>query len=76
MTCKELVELVTDYLEGALSPQERTRFEQHISRCESCTIYLEQLRQTIRLVGELREELISPEAARELLSVFRNWKHG
>ena len=76
LACKELVELVTEYLEGALSPAERARFEAHLATCTGCTRYLEQIRQTIRLTGRLTEEAIAPDAKQELLQVFRNWKSG
>ena len=60
LSCQELVELVTDYLEGALSPEHTARFEDHISRCSACTIYLEQIRQTIALTGRLTvDELLA-----------------
>ncbi len=55
IACRELVELVTDYLEGALSPEQHARFENHIAGCDGCTTYLEQMRETIRLTGTLRE---------------------
>ena len=51
LSCQELVELVTDYLEGAMSPEERERFEEHLDACGNCRRYLAQMRQTIRLVG-------------------------
>jgi anti-sigma factor RsiW len=54
MTCREVVELVTEYLEGGLPDEERWRFEAHLHRCEACVRYLEQIRQTVRLVGRLR----------------------
>jgi anti-sigma factor RsiW len=74
LTCQELVELVTKYLEGALSPAERTRFEAHLTMCDGCSRYLEHMRRTIRLVGKLSEETIAPEAEQALLQVFRSWK--
>jgi len=74
LTCKELVELVTDYLENALSPGERARFEQHLTRCDGCTTYLDQMRRMIRALGQLTEETIAPDAQREFLHVFRDWK--
>jgi anti-sigma factor RsiW len=74
MTCTELVELVTEYLEGALSRRERKRFEAHIAGCEGCTAYLAQFRETIRLAGALREEDVSPEARASLLAAFAAWK--
>ena len=72
--CQEVVELLTDYLEGALPAADRSRLEQHLAGCEGCSNYLEQLRTTIRLTGTLAEELIPPEAMRSLLAVFRAWR--
>jgi anti-sigma factor RsiW len=74
LACKDLVELVTDYLEGALPPPDRERFEAHIAGCDGCLTYVEQMRHTIRAVGKLTEESIEPQARDELLKVFRNWK--
>lgn len=74
MTCMELVELVTEYFEAALPPEERTRFEAHLSRCTGCQNYFDQMKQTIRLTGRLTEEAISPPARDELLRIFRDWK--
>ena len=74
MTCNELVELVTDYLEGSMPADERARFEEHISGCEGCTAYLEQFRITIRLTGMLTEEQIAPDARAALLDAFRDWR--
>ncbi|MCI0610097.1 MAG: zf-HC2 domain-containing protein [Anaerolineae bacterium] len=74
MACKELVELVTEYLEGNLPDETRLRFEQHLSGCAGCTAYLEQMRQTIRLTGRLREESLTPQQQDELLKLFRDWK--
>ncbi len=74
LTCQELVELVTDYLEDALPAVERTRFDDHLARCPGCSNYLDQMRQTIRLTGMLTEETLEPEARDELLNLFRDWK--
>jgi len=74
LSCQELVELVTDYLEGALTPGELARFEAHIGRCDNCTRYLEQMRQAIRVTGTLTPDDISPEAEEELLALFRSWR--
>ncbi|HET9496536.1 MAG TPA: zf-HC2 domain-containing protein [Chloroflexia bacterium] len=74
LTCKELVELVTAYLEGALDPPARARFEQHLAECPGCQTYVEQMRTTIRVLGALTEDAIEPEASNALLSVFRDWK--
>lgn len=76
LACQELVELITDYLEGALSPFDHERFETHIAGCGDCTAYLEQVRQTVAVVGRLREEDIPGPALEPLLVAFRNWKQG
>jgi anti-sigma factor RsiW len=55
LTCQELVGLVTDYLEEALTPEERGRFEAHLPRCPHCRLYLEQMRQTIAALGRIRD---------------------
>jgi anti-sigma factor RsiW len=73
MPCQELVELVTAYFEGALSRRDRRRFEAHISGCEHCTTYVEQMRETIEATGRLTEEDIPAGARVELLAVFRGW---
>ncbi len=74
LSCRELVELVTDYLEDSLDRRSRRRFERHISGCPHCTEYLEQIRETVRMTGRLREEQLEPEARDELLAAFRTWK--
>jgi anti-sigma factor RsiW len=74
LTCKDLVELVTDYFEGALSSADRDRFDLHIAKCDGCKIYLEQMRATIRTLGSLKEDFIIPRAKEELLKAFRDWK--
>jgi anti-sigma factor RsiW len=73
LTCQELVELVTAYLEGGLSDADRARFEGHIAHCDGCTNYLEQMRTTIRVTGMLTPESLSEEASTELLAAFRSW---
>lgn len=74
LTCQELVELITDYLEGALSPAERARFEAHLAGCTGCRNYLDQMRRTLRAVGRLREEDVSPASREKLLAHFRAWR--
>ena len=74
LTCQELVELVTDYLEGALPTEDRTRFDAHIAGCTGCRRYLAQMRQTIVTLHHLTEETIQPDARDALLKIFRNWK--
>jgi anti-sigma factor RsiW len=73
MPCRELVELVTDYLENRLSPADRERFDAHLSDCEDCDAYLDQMRRTIRALGRLPEESLSTEARLALLDAFRDW---
>jgi anti-sigma factor RsiW len=73
MPCRELVELVTDYLENRLTSRDRARFEAHLAECEYCETYLEQMRQTIRVLGRLPEESLSAEARDVLLAAFRDW---
>ena len=73
MSCKELVELVTDYLEGTLSEEDVRRFDEHIRDCVWCARYLEQMRVTVRTVGRIDEASISGEAKDALLREFRNW---
>ena len=74
LSCQELVELVTDYLEGALPDVDRARFENHVARCAGCRAYLEQMRSTIRLVGRLAPSDVDPAAEETLLAAFRDWK--
>jgi anti-sigma factor RsiW len=74
LTCQELVELVTEYLEQTLPPADRARFEAHLAGCRGCRTYLEQMRQTIQLLGTVPEETISPDAQAALLDTFREWK--
>jgi predicted anti-sigma-YlaC factor YlaD len=76
LTCQELVELVTDYLDGALPPEARARFDEHLGECPGCRDYLEQMRVTVRLSGRLAEERVAPAAREALLAAFRGWKRG
>jgi anti-sigma factor RsiW len=74
LTCRELVELVTDYLDGALDAGERARFEAHLGACTHCTAYVEQFRLTIAVAGTVEPEALPPAAERALLDAFRDWK--
>ncbi len=73
LACQELVELVTSYLDGALSPEERAAFDYHIGTCDGCGEYVHQMRQTIELTGRLTPADVSPEAEAVLLVAFRDW---
>lgn len=74
LSCKQLVELVTDYLEQALPDPKRARFEAHLAECEGCRTYLDQMRKTIGALGALTEEALPAEERRQLLELFRGWR--
>ena len=71
IACIELVELLTDYLEGALPPDEAVAVEAHLETCEKCRTYLEQMRATIRALGSVPVETLPDEAYDTLLTAFR-----
>ncbi len=72
--CRQIVEMVTDYLEGVLSRRDRRRFEHHLAGCPHCTAYLAQMRATLRLTGRLVPEDLSPEMQQELGELYRRWQ--
>jgi anti-sigma factor RsiW len=74
LSCQEVVELVSDYVERDLPPETTTLFEQHINFCDGCEWYLEQMRATIAALGRIEEEDVPPEARDRLLTAFRDWK--
>ena len=74
IVCQQAVELVTDYLEGALSRRDRRRFERHLRACPNCTAYLEQIRATIALAGAIETDDLSPEARQALSDLYRRWR--
>ncbi len=74
LTCKQLVMLITEYVEGALSARERASFDEHLMKCDGCSEYLRQLRTTIGIVGRLREDDLASPARDALLAAFRDWK--
>jgi anti-sigma factor RsiW len=74
LACKEIVELVTAYLDDALAPADRERFEEHLVFCDGCDIYLEQMRQTIQATGRLTPERLPAELEERLLEAFRGWR--
>ena len=73
LPCRDLVELVTEYLEDRLSPVDRARFDAHLAACDACRAFLDQFRQTIKVLGRLPEESLSAEARETLLAAFRGW---
>ena len=74
LVCQQAVELVTDYLEGALSRRDRRRFEKHLKNCPNCSAYLEQIRATIRLTGSIEPDDLTPDARRDLTDLYRRWR--
>ncbi len=74
LTCPEIVQLITEYLEDAMPLETRLRFERHVAICPACRGFLAQMRETLRLSGEIAEESLSPEMRHHLLATFRDWK--
>jgi anti-sigma factor (TIGR02949 family) len=76
-SCQEMIEVVTNYLDDAQAPDERQRFERHLSRCAGCSTYVDQMRETIRQTGEVpREESLPPALRERILAQFRTWRRG
>jgi anti-sigma factor RsiW len=73
LVCREVVELVTEYLGQTLAPADRQRFEHHLSTCPPCTSYLAQIRDTLQLAGDLGKAEAAGHAERELVNLFRSW---
>jgi anti-sigma factor RsiW len=74
LVCRQAVELVTDYLDGALSHSDRARFEAHVADCPHCTTYLEQIRTTIAVTGRIEPESLDPQVQDELIALYRKWR--
>jgi anti-sigma factor RsiW len=74
LVCREAVELVTDYLEGALAERDRRRLEGHLSDCPHCSEYLAQMRRTLDLLGRIEPEELDPQVQDELVALYRRWK--
>ena len=74
ISCQEVVELVTDYLEGAMAPDLLARFEHHLTLCDGCVWYVDQIRMTIEAVGRIGEEEVSPETREGLIAAFRDFR--
>ncbi len=73
LTCPELAELVTDYLEESLPAPERKRFEAHLRDCESCEEGLNRMRATLKALGSVPEEALTLAVKHRLLRAFRKW---
>jgi anti-sigma factor RsiW len=76
ITCEQAVALVTDYLDDALVPPDRARFETHLSECPLCTEHLRQIRISIAALGRVRVDDLSPRAREDLVLLFRRWRAG
>jgi anti-sigma factor RsiW len=76
LVCQQAVELVTDYIESSMSRADRRRFEAHLSSCPNCTAYLDQMRSTIQLTGQLRSEELPSEVREELIGLYSQWRSG
>jgi anti-sigma factor RsiW len=74
LTCKELVEIVTAYLDGALDTETHARFNAHLVYCDGCRNYLEQFRVTVRTLGRIHDDELDPDFRARLLTAFRDWK--
>ena len=76
LTCAEVVEIVTEYLEGGLTAADRDRFEEHLAFCSSCLTYVDQMRETISGLADVPQEELSPQLHADLIAAFRDWKAG
>jgi anti-sigma factor RsiW len=76
LSCQQVVELVTEYLDGVMDPRRRARFAEHLAGCDGCTAYLAQFRTTLALVGRLDVDDVPAPVMGELLSAFRSWADG
>jgi predicted anti-sigma-YlaC factor YlaD len=74
LSCQEIVELVTEFLEGTMDSPLRAAFQAHLAKCDGCTEYLEQMGATIRVAGTIEPEALSPEFQARLLEAFRDFE--
>ena len=74
LSCQELVELITEYLEDAMAQEERAAFEEHLAICPPCRGYLLEIRRTVEAAGRLRSDDIPAGAREQMLAVFRDWR--
>jgi anti-sigma factor RsiW len=74
IVCRELVELVTPYLEDALPPEERALVERHLASCDGCAAYVQQMRLTIRAIGHVTEDAITSKTREDVVAIFRKWR--
>jgi anti-sigma factor RsiW len=74
ISCADVVELVTEYAEGALDEAQLSLFEEHLNFCDGCVWYVDQMRRTIESTGRLREDTVPSEAKERLVAAFRDWR--
>ena len=74
IVCRELVELVTPYLEDALPSDERALVDAHLASCDGCASYVQQMRVTIRAIGHVSEDAITSKTREDVLAIFRSWR--
>jgi anti-sigma factor RsiW len=74
VTCREVTELLTDYLDDAIPAPERARLDAHLAECDGCSAALDQLRETIRVTGTVTEAQVAEERLEPVRSVFRAWR--
>lgn len=74
LTCQEITELVTEYLEGRMGTEDRLRFEKHVGLCRHCRAYLSQMRKTTQMLGKMSSEPVPDRVMAELRETFRGWK--
>jgi anti-sigma factor RsiW len=74
IVCQQAVELVTEYLDGALSRRDRRRLETHLHACPNCAAYLEQIKMTIQLTGAIEPDDLTEEAKEDLTALYRRWR--
>jgi anti-sigma factor RsiW len=74
LSCREVVELVSEYLDGNLGPEEHARVREHLDGCDGCEGFVEQVRATVRAVGQVQPDALDDQARERLLQAFREWK--
>jgi anti-sigma factor RsiW len=74
VVCRQVVEIVTDYLEGTMSARDRAGFEAHLAGCPHCREYLAQMRKTLDVLGRIEAEDLAPEVQGELVALYRRWR--
>ena len=74
LVCRQAVALMTDYLDGAMTPRDRARLEEHLAACPHCSEYLAQIQATVEAAGHVEPDDLDPEALDELVALYREWR--